>query len=142
MKIEIFPYIGFDEIKFGFTRGQIRSLINDIVNPFYRTKESKIATDSFDSLGIFINYDETDRCEAIEFVRPLVEPFFLNKNLFGLSYSNLLDWFHGLDDNIDEFDAGFTSFKYGIGFYAPDKIEDPNLPCEGMIIFREGYYDD
>jgi len=142
MKIEIYPYIGFDKIKFGFTREQIRSLINDKVNPFFRTKDSKVATDSFDRLGIFVNYDETDCCEAIEFVRPLVEPLFLEKNLFGLSYVSLLSWFNELDSNIDEFDAGFTSYKYGIGFYAPEKEEDPNLPCEGVIIFRKGYYDD
>lgn len=141
MQIVIQSYKGFNEVKFGQTREQIRSLIDDHVNIFFRTKESKSATDSFDNLGIFVNYDDSDCCEAFEFARP-AEPFFLEINLFELSYTDLLNWFKKIDHNIIEFDVGFTSYKFGIGIYAPEKEDNPNLHCEGVIIFRKGYYDE
>lgn len=141
MKFEIYSYKGFDQIEFGFSREEVRKLIDDEVNSFYRTQTSKVATDSFDNLGIFANYDESYHCEAIEFSHP-AEPFYFKKDLFAIPYKDLLNWFYEMDNDIEEFDVGFTSYKLGIGFYAPEKEENPNLPCEGVIIFKEGYYDD
>ena len=140
MKIEIKPYKGFNQIEFGLGRDQIRVLLDDEVDTFYRTENSKVATDSFDNLGIFANYDEDDHSEAFEFSNPS-EPWFLKKRLLGIPYNELLNWFNELDSEIDEFDVGFTSFKYGIGFYASDKENEPHLPCEGIIIFKRSYYD-
>jgi len=45
------------------------------------------------------------------------------------------------DSDIEQTDDSLTSYKLGIGVYAPDADENPNLPPESVIAFEKGYYD-
>jgi hypothetical protein len=60
--------------------------------------------------------------------------------LFEMSYKDMHDWFMNIDPQIKEDDYGFISIKFGIGTYAPDKDEEPELPCESITAFKMGYY--
>lgn len=45
------------------------------------------------------------------------------------------------DSDIEETDDGLTSYKLGIGIYAPDVDEKPSLTPESVIAFAKDYYD-
>ena len=141
MEYEIIPYISFGDLKLGMHRSDIRKQFNETADSFLRSEDSLAPTDAFDSSGIYVNYDSNDLCEAIEAAEP-AEPIFLDKSLLNLSYLDVLEWFKQMDPDIKEDDAGFTSYKYGIGLYAPDKEEEPDKPCEGVIAFKIGYYEE
>ncbi|WP_160143887.1 hypothetical protein [Chryseolinea soli] len=140
MKFEIIPYKAFGKILLGMSKEEVRSLIRSPVTEFYRNEFSITPTDSFEELGLFVSYDEQLKCEAFE-IRTPSEPIFQGVNLLAGTYESLRNWISEMDKEIVEDNTGLTSFKFGFGLYAPDKNEDPLQNCEGVIVFREGYYD-
>jgi hypothetical protein len=140
MRFEIIPYKSVGDILFGQSREKIRELLNQQYTEFYRSEFSKIPTDSFNDSGLLISYDENFNCEAIEMTLT-ANPVFLDRALLKESYSALLKWLLRLEANLEEDDAGFTSHKFGFGVYAPNKEDEPDGCCEGVIAFKKGYYD-
>lgn len=141
MDWKIKPKIGFNTIKFGLSRNNVRIKFKGFaISEFYRTEQSIAPVDAIDELGLFIYYNEKDECEAIEFFEPAA-PIFNKKNLLKISYMELISLFKEMDDEINIESDGFTSSKFGIGSYAPNAEEDMELPCESIIIFQEGYYE-
>ena len=141
MDYEIIPYIAFGDVKLGLYRKEVRRLIGNPSKSFKRNEFATSPTDMYESLGIMIDYDDDDRCETIE-TWDTVDVQLMGKKLLNSSYSDILSWFLAIDESIEEDDTGFTSYKYGIGMYAPDKEEEPNKPCKGVIAFKKGYYDE
>jgi len=83
---------------------------------------------------------KTGVCEAIEFFGE-AKVIINNETILGKSYTEIKDMFEAIDDSID-FDAtGLTSFKYGVGVYAPFAEDEPDEPVESVIVFEKGYYD-
>jgi hypothetical protein len=89
---------------------------------------------------MFVYYDQNNKCEAIEIASPgKVE--YKGTNLMKLNYSEALTALSMEDEEIEDDYDGFTSFKLGIGIYAPEKLEKRNPKIERVIIFMKGYYD-
>lgn len=62
-------------------------------------------------------------------------------DLFKLTYAELKCYVKKQDLMIKKDGAGFTSYKLGIGIYAPSAETEPDELVEGIIIFKNGYYD-
>ncbi|QVK19258.1 ABC transporter ATP-binding protein [Mycoplasmatota bacterium] len=138
MKFKIKPYIGAGKIMFGMTSEQIQNILLAEPRKFKKFKDDELYTDAYNTCHIF--YKKPGVCEAIEFFNPAVVTF-NDINLMNMSYQEIKDLFFKLDKNIQVDDTGFTSYKYGIGVYAPFADECPLDPIEGIIIFEKGYYD-
>jgi hypothetical protein len=140
MNLSIDPYIGVGPIKFGMDIEEVRRAIGLSFTTFKKTPEDLIPTDAFDEAGIHVFYKPTGICEAVEMSDP-ANPVFKGQSFIGKSFSEIREWFRSQDEDIDADDSGLTSFKYGIGIYAPNAEEQPDDPVEGVIVFERGYYD-
>jgi hypothetical protein len=61
--------------------------------------------------------------------------------LFNVSYESAEEQIAEWDDKLEKTNTGFTSYKFGVGAYAPNKDDSPNEMIESVIVFRKGYYD-
>ena len=141
MKLEIHPYVGVGSIAFGMTREEIRRAIGQAPRTFLKGPYAVIPMDSFDRLGIHVSYKKPNRCDAVELVLTAT-PTFQGQRLIDRPFDQIHQWFETLDDNIVSNDSGFTSFKFGIGLYAPSWKERPSDAVEAVIVFEKGYYGD
>jgi hypothetical protein len=140
MDLVINPYIGIGDLKLGMTQAQIRNTLNSEFRSFVRNKYSEMPEDHFPVLGIFIEYKQPGICTSIQVFEPL-NPIWRGKQLLSTIFSELSQWFLEIDPERELDDTGFTSFKYGIGVYAPNCEEEPNCLPESIIVFSKGYYD-
>lgn len=141
MNLEIYPHVGVGPIAFGMTREDVRRAVGQAARTFLKGPYATIPMDSFDNLGIHVSYKKPETCNAIELVSA-ANPTFQGQRLMERPFDQLRQWFETIDDNVVFDDSGFTSFKYGIGLYAPSWKERPPDPVEAVIIFEKGYYDD
>jgi hypothetical protein len=140
MDLVINPYIGIGDIKLGMSQSQIRNIVNSDFKSFTRNEYSEMPEDYFSNLGILIEYKEPGMCESIQLVEPL-NPIWRGKQLLNTPFSELDRWFLEIDPDRELNDSGFTSYKYGIGVYAPNYEEEPDWLPESIIVFTRGYYD-
>jgi hypothetical protein len=138
MLLEIKPYWGVHNLEFNMKREILREKFNHKFTEFKKTPYDQNTTDDFEFCHVY--YDDENLCEAIEFFEPSIMVFdgFV---MTGQAYDNVKEFFQAIDDSLDFNDAGFTSYKYGIGVYAPDALYNPKKPIEAVNIFRNGYYD-
>jgi hypothetical protein len=140
MNYKITPYESLGNIPFGLHRNEIRGLLKEPYIEFYRNQFSKTPTDFFETVGLFIAYDKDFLCEAIEMVLP-ANPVLFTLTLFNVSYESAEEQIAEWDDKLEKTNTGFTSYKFGVGAYAPNKDDSPNEMIESVIVFRKGYYD-
>jgi len=136
------PYEGVGPVKLGMTREEVRKAVGSRVETFYKTTDSTLPTDAFDSIGMHVYYKTPDSCNYIEFGRPAV-PTFQNTTLLGRPYKDVRDFFLAVDPKV-EFHGdgtGFFSRRFGIGIFAPCADDAPKDPVEGVSVFEPGYYD-
>lgn len=138
MKFEITTYVGAGCIILGMTRDSVRKCFNNKFKEFKKTPYSKTLTDDFGMCHVY--YKERGTCEAVEFFGD-AEVIFNEEQILGKTYSKIKTMFEKIDELLDVNDAGFTSFKYGIGVFAPFALDEPNEPVESVIVFEKGYYD-
>lgn len=138
MKFDIIPYGGAGCVNFGMNREDIRKCFNNQYKEFKKTPLSESLTDDLRCCHIY--YKENDICEAVEFFEG-AEVIFDGKLLLGIPYNKIKDMFEAIDDSLDFNDAGFTSYKYGIGVFTSYASDEPDEPVEAVIIFEKGYYD-
>lgn len=139
MSFEIEPYVSAGPLKFGMTRKSVRRLLGGKVTTFKQPRDEE-PVDAFDGRGIQAYYRSPGVLEAIEF-GDAATPTYLGRTLLGRPYEELKTWFQSLDPGVEEDDAGLTSYKLGIGLYAPQAEKAPENPVEGVIAFERGYYD-
>jgi len=108
--------------------------------PFKRTAEVEFPSDYFKTEGVFAYYDKHGKLEAIEFARPS-NPLLDGLALLQVSCDLVKSTLRAKDPAYEEDAAGAVSNAVGVGLYAPNAAEDPTAPCEGIIVFRDGYYD-
>jgi hypothetical protein len=140
MNLEIDPYVGVGPIRFGMTRDEVRRIVGRPVKPFLKGPSSVIPTDAFDDVGLHVYYKEGDLCEAVEMFLA-ADPTFKGQRLIERPFDQLLAWLQTMDDHLDQDDTGLTSYKLGIGLYAPSCEERPSDSVEAVIAFEKGYYD-
>jgi hypothetical protein len=138
--LEILPHVGAGPIRLGMTRAEVQSVLASTPRRFRRGPESSRETDHFVARGVFAEYDEEGRCEAIELAAP-AEPLFRGERLLGRPFAELLTWLRREESAVETDGAGLTCRSLGIGFYAPFAESEPQEPVEAVIVFREGYYD-
>ena len=121
------------------TIDEVRKAINQKPKPFLKGPDSTIPTDAFDELGIHIYYKAPGICEAVEMALA-ADPTFEGRRFIERPFNQVLSWLQTMDDSIKTDDTGLTSFKFGIGIYAPNAIEQPDASVEGVIVFEKDYY--
>jgi hypothetical protein len=117
----------------------VRNILGVSFKSFKRTPASEFPCDYFESLGVFVYYKQYGIVEAIEFALP-AEPVFESTNLLSLSFKELKRWLKIKDSKLEVDVDSLTSNALGIGAYAPNAEEDPDLPVESVILFEHGYY--
>ena len=122
-------------------KNEVRQIlgVENFTEEFRRTEESTTSTDAFNLLGIFVYYDDEDKCDSLEFFDP-AQVIFNGLNLLDTSFNEFMNAIKEYDENIEEDDSGCTSYALGIGAYAPFKEKAPDEKNEGIIIFKKGYY--
>lgn len=120
-------------------RIDVRSHIPSPFEPFSRDSTDKSRSDHFTSAGIFAYYTQYGKLEAIEFCGP-AEPLLFGAPLLGSGFSEAKAVLESHGGELEEDDAGATSYSLGIGLYAPGKNDSRMDPVEAVIVFSPGYY--
>ncbi len=145
MPWEVEPHSGVGPIRFGMTRDEVRQAVGTEVREFRRWKE-KVASDYFESLGIFVYYRPPGLCEAVKFARRSIikgatAPVFATETFLGKPYRTMRQWFEERDPLLVTDGAGLTSRALGMGLYAASAEKSPDEPVESLIVFETGYYE-
>ncbi|QAA31082.1 hypothetical protein [Clostridium manihotivorum] len=138
MNYIIKPYDSIGMISLGMSRESVREIFDNKFREFRKNQFSENTTDDF--MYCHVYYDTNNICEAVELFEP-AEVSFNEFEILGVSYNLVEEFFRKLDNSIDINDAGFTSYKYGIGIFAPYAIDEPEEPVESVIVFKQGYYE-
>jgi hypothetical protein len=131
-KFEITPYVGAGSIKFDNSRESVREILGGFTE-FKKSKLSKNTTDNFKFCHVFYNKD--NKVEAIEFFAE-TELLLAGKNLFSMSFNELLQFITTNSFSYKEDDTGAISNELGIAIYAPGKSI-----IETILVYKKGYYD-
>ncbi|SDP23279.1 hypothetical protein SAMN04487897_1528 [Paenibacillus sp. yr247] len=142
MDFHIKPYESVGPISLGMTKEQVRSVIPEKADEKHDIRGGY--TDFFVNSVVFAYYtEENGFCEAIEFCQP-TKAIFNGRPLNGVPFIEAKKWLEQFDNELEYEDSvGVTSYKLGIGLYAPDYDEDeePGAFVEAVIVFRKGHYD-
>lgn len=138
MNLDIVPYVGIGPILFGMTCDEIQKVMGVRPEKFKKSKNDDYYTDQYETF--FVYYKKPGICNAVEFYGKGDVKFFGEK-LLGRQYIEVLSFLRSLDDSIEEEEDGATSYRYGIGIYAPFAQESPFEEVESVIVFEKGYFD-
>jgi hypothetical protein len=142
MEFVIRPYESVGPIKLGMTKEEIRTVMPEKPEDSHSFRGPY--TDSFQKSFLFAYYTKEDGvCEAVEFGEPIIA-IFEGKPINGIPFAEAKNWLECFDNEMKfERYVGVTSFKLGIGLYAPnyDEEQEPDAHVEAVIVFRKGYYD-
>jgi hypothetical protein len=132
------PNEGVGEINLGMSRTEVRALLSE--EPRSKTTDTSLGADFFASLGLLVHYSENAQVEAVELGSPAAVEL-LGRSLLGSPFIEVHDWLRSLDPRLQRDVTGATSFRFGVGLFAPHAAKAPRDPVEGVIVFRPGYYD-
>jgi hypothetical protein len=138
---EIQTHQGAGPIRFGMTPDEVRTILGVKFKSFKRAPDSEYPCDHFFGLECFVYYSGNGRTEAVEFVTP-AEPLLNGTNLLTLGFSDLVTYISKIDPQVSIENDGFTSENLGVGAWAPNADDEPELPAETIIVFVPGYYDE
>jgi hypothetical protein len=139
--VEIISHVGVGSIQFGMTRDQIREIIGGEALSYLKAPSySEMLTDAFEENSIQVFYKKPGICEAVEFYKPQ-NPTLMGQSFIGVPFSQARSWFEEHDSNLELEVSGLTSYKLGVGLYAPGYMENISEPVESLIVFEKGYYE-
>ncbi len=121
-KIEVVPLESFNGIKFGTSRDKVWELIGKPTRGSFKKTEGTVDTDDYGFFHIF--YDKNYNFEAIDVFDDL--DIYLNGYKLPKKYSELVEYFKTLYDDVKEDEDGFVSIKGSIGVYVEndeDKVD-------------------
>lgn len=133
---EIKPYIGVGEIQFGMKSEKICEILGDNYKRFENqyTPGFRICYPEF-----HIFFDENDSCNAIE--GNISSGFYFNNiEIVGKPFITIKKIFEDYDDELEINEDGFISYKLGISVYVPTLKKSKKELIQGVIAFKEGYY--
>ncbi|ALW85928.1 hypothetical protein AUC43_12970 [Hymenobacter sedentarius] len=131
MTFSITPHIGAGALHFGMSRTAIRAQLAETPERFFRNEIED--TDFYPSLGLFVLYDGTETCVALEFTRP-ARVLLDGISLLPLSKKKAVALFKA-DPGLEQDEAGYTCYQLGIGAYYEESQR-----AETVIAFSPGYY--
>lgn len=140
MVFQITPYMSVGSIEFGMAPNDVRRIVGSEPIPFKRTDRVEYPSDMFENDGIFAYYDKNGNLEAVELTSP-AKVMLRDIALLEEAYINVLGKLISIDPELHTDGDGLTSYKMGIGIYAPDNDEDSKCLPQAVIAFRHGYYD-
>lgn len=132
------PYAGVGPLRLGSSRGEIEAALGAGSEPVDKGGAQPVAV--FDDFGVHAHFDSQGRCEAIELMEP-ARPALDEVALLALPYEEVTRWLAERDPKVEVNPPDVTSSLFGVGLYAPEAVEDPQRPAEGVIVFVHGYYD-
>jgi len=132
--MEIIPFQSIGPLAFGDKREDIRIKLGGNFSPF-RKVAGECMTDTYDSLGLHLYYDENGHLEFVEAFEPALVTIsgvnFLGKSLpAALREMELLGFTH------EDADVGVDFPAVGIAITVTSEV------IEGVAAYRKGYYDD
>ena len=119
--------VGFDNVKFGMDRSEVRALLGEPTREFKKSKFSKMTTDDYSAYHIF--YDKDNKFEAVEFFDK-AEIKIDDNVVFPISLNALKEMNYNFTSDGD----GYISVDYSIGVYAP------NGNPESILFAKKDYY--
>jgi hypothetical protein len=132
--MQIFPFEGLGDLRFGSGRNSVRSQLLGEPQSFQKAPEVGTTTDSYDMLGFHLYYDSGDRLDFIE-VFPPCDPIFSDIHLLDGQLNDILMRLENKGYKARFDDAAYFFDELGFALYAPyDELE-------AVSIFRRGYYD-
>lgn len=139
MDMSIKPYEGVGPVRFGMSVDEVRRTVGKRVETYKKAEAlfpDAHPVDAFDEVGMHVFYKPLGRCEAIMLFPPAA-PTFHNESLLDKRFTELLTWFTSMDEDVEQDDVGFISFKFGISI-----TESPEGLIEAVLVFDEpGYYE-
>jgi len=114
------------------SRPAIRALFSDVPKQFFRADEED--TDYYPLEGLFVIYNATEVCVALEFTRP-AHVILDGQDLLKLSKKEAVVRFRA-EPGFEKDSSGYTSHHHGIGAYY-----EQSKQAETVIAFSKGYYD-
>ncbi|NNU14775.1 hypothetical protein HK107_00370 [Parvularcula sp. ZS-1/3] len=135
------PGVGALPISFGMTVAEVRGVIQSSPRSFKRNFLSKHPLDRFDTLGLFVNYNENGIVEALEFdeTGSLASG---GRSLCGLSYVEAENTIRSLGGSPSSTDDTVEDTGLGISFYFPDHSDEPEKPAQSVLIAPPSYFDE
>jgi hypothetical protein len=141
MDYTIYPYQGIGPIQFGMTPPQVHERLGEPSEQMARRRFPDLPTDIYNQFGLFVFYQSPGVCEAMSLsINPNLsfQGFtFINKSL-----KELRNWLRSINSDIQYFDIGFISLKYGLTFSSQFYNSELNCLVDTLIVFKFGYYDD
>ena len=142
----IHPHKGVDRVEFGMTRAEVGRVLDGVPTRGRRNDFDVADYDFFESIGLFVYYDASDTCHAVEFTRD-ARVSYEGYELFGRPALEVRSWARAQDQDLDDQD-GFVSTGLGLSMYAP-AIDEMDLEpeeraesAESFLAFRPGYYEE
>jgi hypothetical protein len=132
MIFSITPHLGAGTLRFGMSRLAIRAQLAQTPHPFLRADVED--TDFYAELGLFVLYDEAERCVALEFTRP-ARVLLGDVSLLALSKKKAVALL-GADPAFELDTASYTCYEVGIGAYY-----EVARRAESVIAFAPNYYE-
>ncbi|WP_437484978.1 hypothetical protein WME75_46370 [Sorangium sp. So ce1014] len=142
----VYPHEGVDRIRFGMPRADVERTLSIAPKRFKRNAYG-LEEDYFESLGLFVSYDERGSCDAVSVARGCgTDLDYDGYRLFAHPARDVRMWALLRDPQLDPKD-GFNSKALGLGMWA-DWIDEPELepdelldPAASFIVFCPGYYE-
>ena len=133
-RIEIEPLKSFNGIEFGTSREDIwKKIGKPPCGSFRKSEYEKSDTDDYKYFHIY--YDENYNFEAIDIFNDI--DIYCNGNKLSKKYSEILEFFKNVYDDIIEDEDGFVSIKGSIGVYLENDEDDLDV----ITFANKGYYD-
>lgn len=135
MIIEVFPGQGFDHVKFGQSRKNIRNLLKESPLQFKKNPWAKSLTDSYDDLGIQLFYDENDCLEFVEILQQCRFNFF-GADFRKMKLKEILEVIKSrvTVDGMKEIDGSYIFNELGFG------VQSNGNSVQSFFIFSNGKY--
>lgn len=129
-EIKVMPLNNVNNIKYGINRNELWNKVGKPLKSFRKTNLSKVDTDDYKNFHVY--YDSNYNFEAIEIFGDDIDIYFNNVKL-PKKYSEILNYFKNIYDDIEEDENGFVSKKGSIGVYVEnddDKIDSILFGCK------------
>ncbi len=140
MNLTIQTGVGVGPIRFGMTRSETRMLLPIAPETFRRTDEDVSDIDEYADLGVYVEFDEQDRCIAVEMFEP-ADPVLQGMHLLKTPFATIREWLRKNDPNLEKEEGGVYSSLLGVGLAADIPKRDTRSFAESAIAFAAGYYD-
>src|SRR6266480_1366133 len=131
LKLEIRPFEGLGDLRFGMSRRDVRTLLGQEFRSFKKTPLADSLTDAYTQFGLHLYYDGQDRLELVEAFQPCV-PIFRGVELLG-PRKVVLEGLREAGVGSPRRDADGELFHdLGFGLYSPGDM------VEGVSVYRKG----